>query len=193
MSRITLAQSLAGWVGSTLGAPGHPGRDHCFQIRPQFRIPGAGKVDLLTLRHESGGPEHFRIDLWTILPGAVREKDVDGMLRRLQAFGAWYADLVEHAETQGFRPAHELSIRGNLAGRTVLRSPLVDLLSGGGSSIFLWSWTRTAAGIDLLPAYDRTSPLRAARIQLKALLDHLPWEDRSEEPERAAEPTRATC
>src|SRR5260221_1148355 len=89
MSDTTLTKSLAGWVGSTLNAPGSPGREHCFQVHPLFRIPGAGRVDLLTVRHETGGLDRFRIDLWTILPRALEDKDVDAMMRRLHAFEAW--------------------------------------------------------------------------------------------------------
>ena len=186
MSDTTLTKSLAGWVGSTLNAPGSSGREHCFQARPLFRIPGAGRVDLLTVRHETGGPDRFRVDLWTILPRALQDKDLDAMMRRLHAFEAWYAELIEQAETQGFRPGHRLSVRGNLVGKSVRRSPLVDLLSHWGSSVFFWTWKRAGAGLEILPAYDRAPALGAARAQLKTLLDHLPWEDRVEREEAAA-------
>src|SRR5579872_5334441 len=119
MNGNILAKSLAAWVGSTLNAPGSPGREHCFQMRPQFRIPGAGRVDLLTVLHETGGLDRFRVDLWRIVPRALLEKDVDGMMRRLHAFEAWYAELIEHAETQGFSPGHRISVRGHLVGRAV--------------------------------------------------------------------------
>ena len=193
MSDSTLARSLAGWVGSTLNVPGSPGREHCFQIRPLFRIPGAGRVDLLTVRHETGGPDRFRVDLWNIVPRALADKDVDGMMRRLHAFEAWYAELIEHAETQGFSPGHRISVRGNLVGSSIHRSPLVDLLSHWGSSMFFWTWKRAGSGLEVLPAYDRAPALKAARTQLKALLDHLPWEDSAEREEAAAaKPTKAT-
>jgi len=193
MSGNTLAKSLAGWVGSTLNAPGSPGREHCFQIRPQFRIPGAGRVDLLTVRHEIGGPDRFRVDLWCIVARGLLEKDVDAMMRRLHAFEAWYAELIEHAEMQGFSPVHRISVRGNLVGSAVRRSPLVDLLSHWGSSLFFWTWKRADAGIEVEPAYDRAPALRAARLQLRGLLDHLPWEDCADREEPAAKPTKATC
>ena len=77
MSSTTLTKSLERWVGSTLNAPDSPGREHCFQVRPLFRIPGAGRVDLLTVRHESGGFDRFRVDLWNIVPRPLGEKDVD--------------------------------------------------------------------------------------------------------------------
>jgi hypothetical protein len=192
MNGNTLAKSLAGWVGSTLNAPGSPGREHCFQIRPQFRIPGAGRVDLLTVRHETGSPDRFRVDLWTIVSRALLEKDVDAMMRRLHAFEAWYAELIEHAETQGFSPDHRISVRGNLVGKAVRRSPLVDLLSHWGSAIFFWTWTRSGSEVEVLPAYDRAPALKAARTQLKGLLDHLPWEDSAERGESVTKATRAS-
>ena len=192
MSDTPLANALANWVGSTLKAPGTPGRDHCFELRPRFRIPGAGSVDLLTVRHDMGSGDRFRVDLWGILPGSVREKHVDAMTRRLHAFQAWYAELIEHAETQGFTPGHRLSVRGNLVGKSVRHSPLINLLSHWGSSMFFWTWTSSAAGLEVLPAYDRAPALKAARTQLKALLDHLAWEDSSEREEPAAKPTKAT-
>jgi hypothetical protein len=193
MSESILAKSLAGWVGSLLNAPGSPRREHCIQIRPQFRIPGAGRVDLLTVRHEIGGPNRFRVDLWNIVPRSLGEKDVDAMTRRLHAFEAWYAELIEHAETQGFSPDHRVSVRGNLVGKGIRRSPLVNLLSHWASSIFFWTWHRAGSGMEVVPAYDRAPALKAARLQLKALLDHLPWEDVADREEPAAKPTRATC
>jgi len=193
MTDRALAQALAGWVGSTLNAPGSSGREHCFQIRPQIRIPGAGRVDLLSIRHETGSFDHFRVDLWTIHPRTVGEREVDAMMRCLQAFQAWYAELIEHAETQGFRPGHQVSVRGNLVGKSVCRSGFVDLLSHWGSSIFFWTWTRAATGLDLLPAYDRAPSLKSARTQLKSLLDHLPWEDCGEKEDSVGSPTKATC
>lgn len=192
MSGNTLAKGLAGWVGSTLNAPG-TGREHCFQVRPSFCIPGAGRVDLLTLRHETGNPDHLRIDLWNILPRAVADRDVDGMLRRVHAFQAWYAELIEHAATQGFSPGHRLCVRGNLAGRSICRSRFVDLLSHWGGTIFFWTWTRTAAGLEVLPGYDRAPSLKSARSQLRSLIDHVPWEDSVEPEESEANPIRATC
>lgn len=180
MGRSTLATSLAAWVGSTLNPPGGPGQEHCFQVRPQFRIPGAGPVDLLTVRHDTGRPDRFRVDLWNIQPRAVEAPDVDAMLRRLHAFVAWTAELTEHAETQGFSPRHTISVCGNLVGKTVRRSPLVSLLSHWGSSIFFWTWNRRRGGLDVQPAYDRAPSLKTARLQLKGLLDHLPWKDTAE-------------
>lgn len=177
MKTVALTKALAGWVGVTLHAPGSPGREHCFQVRPRFRIPGAGRVDLLTVRHDAGTPDRFRVDLWVVLPHAVEERDVDAMLRRLHAFEAWYAELSEHAETQGFRPGHRISVCGNIAGSSVRRSPLVDLLSHWGSSLYFWTWRRAGDGIDVLPAYDKAPSLKAARMQLRSLLDHLPWQD----------------
>ena len=177
MNGNTLTKALAGWVGSTLNAPDHPGNEHCFQVRPQFRIPGAGRVDLLTVRHVTGTPDRFRVDLWVILPRVVEERDVDAMTRRILAFQAWYAELTEHAETQGFTAGHLITISGNLVGRSVRRSPFVDLLSHWGSSLFFWTWKRAGDGIDVLPAYDKAPAVKAARLQLKGLLDHLPWQD----------------
>jgi len=193
MSDTPLANALADWVGTTLNTPGSPGRDHCFELRSQFRIPGAGSVDLLTVRHEAGSVDRYRIDLWEILPGTVLEKHVDGMTRRLHAFQAWYAELIEHAETQGFSPGHRLSVRGNLVGKGVRQSPLITLLSHWGSSMFFWTWKKAGAGLEVLPAYDRAPALKAARTQLKGLLDHLSWEDCTERQEKAARPTKATC
>ena len=184
MSGTTLTKALAGWVGSTLHTPGAPGNEHCFQVRPHFRIPGAGRVDLLTVRHVAGTPDRFRVDLWVIVPRIVEERDVDTMTRRILAFQAWYAELTEHAETQGFSAGHRISVAGNLVGRSIRSSPLVDLLSHWGSSVFFWTWKRAGAGIDVLPAYDKAPALRAARLQLKGLLDHLPWQDWVEREER---------
>jgi hypothetical protein len=192
MSGNTLVKCLAGWVGSTLCGPGNRGREHCFQIRSQVRIPGAGRVDLLTLRHETGGPDRFRVDLWNILPGHVGERDVDAMMRRTTAFQAWYAELIEHAETQGFSPGHRVSVHGNLVGRSVCRSRFVGLLSNWGSSIFFWTWRRAGSGVEIVPAYDRAPALKSARETLKGLLNHLPWKDTGEWEESGVQAVRAT-
>lgn len=193
MSGNILAKDLETWVGSTLNAPGNTGREHCFQVRPRFRIPGAGLVDLLTIRHETGTPDRFRLDFWNILPRAVGDRDVDAMMRRLTAFQAWYAELTEQAETQGFSAGHRILICGNLAGKSVSRSPYVDLLSHWGSTIFFWSWSKSGAGLELTPAYHRPPALRSARTQLRSILDHLRWEDSAEREETLVNPTRATC
>jgi len=180
MSGTTLAKALADWIASTLNEPGNPGREHCFDLRPRFRIPGAGRVDLLTLRHDRGAPERFRIDLWTIQPRTIEQRDADAMLRRIHAFEAWYSELAEHAERQGFSPNHRLSVCGNLVGPAVRRSPLIDLLSHWGSAFFFWTWKRDGADFDVQPAYGPAPALRAFRGQLKGLLDHLPWKDTAE-------------
>ena len=184
MQGSTLAKSLAAWIEGTLNAARGAGPEHCFKLRPRVRIPGAGTVDLLTLRHETGSPDRFRVDLWTILPRALSEADADPMLRRLHAFQAWYSDLVENAETQGFRPDHRLYVCGNLVGSSLRPGALVELLSQSGSSLFFWKWTRKDGVFGVTPAYGRTPALGAARIQLKGLLDHLPWHDAAEREER---------
>ncbi len=185
MKTSTLAQSLAAWIEGTLGASGGTGPEHCFTIRPRVRIPGAGPVDLLTLRHDKGSPDRFRVDLWSILSRPIEEDDADPLLRRLHAFQAWYSDLVESAETQGFRPDHRLYVCGNLVGTALRPSPLLELLSQSGSSLFLWKWKRKDGVFDVTPAYGRTASLGAERAQLKGLLDHLPWQDAAEREERA--------
>ena len=193
MGGSSLARKLSIWVGATLNDPQSPGHEHCFQTRSQFRIPGAGRVDLLTVRHETAKPDRFRVDLWIIQPRTVEAEEIDGMMRRIHAFEAWYAELMEHAETQGFSAHHRISVCGNLVGRSVRRSPFVDLLSHWGASLFFWTWKRAGSGIDVVPAYDRPPALKAARAQLKGLLDHLPWEDCAERDEAAAKPTKSTC
>jgi hypothetical protein len=187
MSRNALAKPLAGWIDATFNAPGPEPKDHCFQIRPRFRIPGAGMVDLLTVRHTRCGSEaksdHFKIGLWSIEAGPIQESDVDGMLRRIHAFQAWYTELLEQAETRGFGPAHRVSVCGNLVGGSIRRSPLVDLLSNWGGSLFFWTWTPSGTRIDVAPSYGKAPSLNSPRAQLKGLLDHLPWEDTGEREE----------
>jgi len=184
VSGNTLVKPLTGWIQRTLAGPGDRAPEHCFQVRPHFRIPGAGTADLLTLRHDKGSPELFRVDLWTILPRALAESDVDPMLRRLHAFQAWYGDLVEKAELLGFGPDHRLTLRGNLVGASLRRRALLDLLSQAGSSLFFWTWKKGRAGLDVAPAYGRNPVPGAARARLKGLLDHLPWHDAAEREER---------
>jgi hypothetical protein len=180
MSGNTLGKSLADWIGATLNEHGNPGREHCFDQRTRFRIPGAGRVDLLTIRHDRGTPDRFRIDLWNILPRTITQRDADAMMRRIHAFEAWYSELREHAGRQGFDPKHRLSVCGNLVGPAIRRSPLIRLLSHWGSAFFFWTWKRDGAGIDVQPAYGPSPALGALRGQLKGLLDHLPWTDAAE-------------
>lgn len=177
MSGTRLAAALKSWIETTLHAPGASDRDHCVDLRARFRIPGAGRVDLLSLRHARGKPDRFRVDLWTILPRAIDEDDLDPVLRRLHAFRAWYGDLVEHAETQGFSPKHHVSVCGNLVGTELRAGPLTDLLSHSGSSVFFWTWSRHRGVFTVAPAYGRAPALAGARSQLRGLLNHLPWED----------------
>ncbi len=189
-----LAETLARWIESTL-APDTPAGDrHCFEIRRRFRIPGAGEVDLLTVRHllpSPSGPDHFAVDLWSIDPATIGDGTVDAMTRRLHAFRAWYADLLETAETQGFSPAHRVSVCGNLVGAAIRRSPLIDLLSTSGSSLSFWTWRSKGSALEVSPYYGRTPSLASARTQLKGLLHHLPWEDTSDRPAAEKHPSRS--
>jgi hypothetical protein len=195
MSGNPLAKSLATWIKTTLNAPGAAAPDHCFELRPQFRIPGAGSVDLLTCRHDKGRPDRFRVDLWIIVGRPLGDADTDPMLRRIHAFQAWYCDLVEAAETQGFSPDHRVSLSGNLVGTALRNSPLMKLLSQSGSSLFFWEWRRVRGVFEVRPAYGRPPARGAARTKLKGLLDHLPWHDTAEREERlsrakAGQPSR---
>lgn len=174
MTKTALTKGLARWAGTSLALGG----EHCLQQRSRFRIPGAGSVDLLTVRHLP--PSEFRVNLWSIAPGGVDDRAVDEMGRRIHAFEAWYAELLEHAETQGFSPVHRITVCGNLVGRSVRRSPLVEMLSAWGCSMSFWIWTGTASALDVMPYLGKGPALGSARTQLKALLPHLPWHDTAE-------------
>ena len=174
-----LVTSLHSWAERSLAVGG----EHCVDLRPRFRIPGAGSVDLLTIRHVR---DHFVVGLWSIQAGRLREPAMDAMTRRLHAFEAWYCELVEHAETQGFRSSHRIHVCGNLVAPSVEPSPLVDLLSNWGGALCFWTWKRSASGgLELSPFYGKPPALASGRAQLKGLLHHLPWRDMSEtgEPE----------
>jgi len=174
MLKNALVNSLSRWAERSLRI----GDDHCLELRRHLRLPGAGAVDLLTLRHAR---DHFVVGLWNIQAGAIDERDIDAMTRRVHAFEAWYLELLEHAETQGFGPAHRISVCGNLVGCSVRSSPLANLLSNWGGSLFFWKWTRSpAGGFDVLPCYGKSPALSSARAQLKGLLHHLPWQDTGE-------------
>jgi hypothetical protein len=174
MTKNVLVKSLARWAGKALAVGG----EHCFELRSRFRIPGAGVVDLLSLRHTR---DHFIVGLWGIQAGAIEEASIDAMTRRIHAFQAWYSELQEHAELQGFSSAHRISVCGNLVGSAVRRSPLVDLLSNWGSGLHFWTWKATARGaLEVSPCYGRPPALAPARAQLKGLLHHLPWQDTGE-------------
>lgn len=174
MTKSVLAKALSRWAGTSLALGG----EHCLQHRSRLRIPGAGLVDLLTVRHLQ--PSEFKVSLWAIDPGEVDDRAVDAMSRKLHAFEAWYAELLEHAETQGFSPIHRITVCGNLVGRSVRRSPLVGLLSAWGCSLSFWTWKRTGSAIDVLPYLGKGPALSSARSQLKTLLPHLPWRDTAE-------------
>src|SRR5262245_44498525 len=121
MRRIALVPALHTWAARALAVGG----EHCVDLRPRFRVPGAGAADLLTLRHVR---DQFVVGLWSIHDGPLQDGAIDAMTRRIHAFEAWYCELMEHAETQGFRSAHRISVCGNLVARSVPRSRLVDLL-----------------------------------------------------------------
>ncbi len=184
MRKNALVAALHGWAGRALAVGG----EHCVDLRRHFRIPGAGHADLLTVRHVRN---QFVVGLWSIQDGPLSDRAVDGMTRRLHAFEAWYCELMEHAETQGFRSSHRISVCGNLVGRAIPRSRLVDLLSNWGDALCFWTWRPSeAGGIDLVPYYGKAPALSAGRSQLKSLLSHLPWTDLAEieEPEPQALP-----
>jgi hypothetical protein len=170
MRQNALGKSLAAWAATAL----RDGRDQAFDLHPRFRIPGAGTVDLLTVRRTA---DRIAVGLWSIDPGAVGDAGVDAMARRLHAFEAWYSELREHAETRGFSPVHRIMVCGNLVGRSVRRSPLVSLLSNWGGAICFWTWRKSSGGLEVTPYYSRQPALGAARAELKAVLHDLPWQD----------------
>jgi hypothetical protein len=180
MSKTVLAKALSRWAQSSLTLGG----EHCLQHRQRFRIPGAGVVDLLTVRHLR--PAEFKVNLWSIVPGEVDDRAIDAMSRRLHAFEGWYSELLEHAETQGFSPAHRITVCGNVVGRSVRRSPFVDLLSAWGCSLSFWTWKGTGSAFEVLPYLGKAPTLTSARTQLKALLPHLRWRDTAERDLEAA-------
>src|SRR5437868_5620268 len=171
MLKRALVKLLSTWAERSLAVGG----EHCIDLRPRFRIPGAGVVDLLSVRHAR---DQFMVGLWAIQDGPIDQESVDAMTRRIHAFEGWYAELTEHAETQGFRSAHRISVCGNLMGRSVVRGPLIDLLSNWRGALCFWAGKRTAAGaLSPSPFYGKAPSLVAGRAQLKALLHHLPWRD----------------
>ena len=170
MSKDALVTSLAAWVRETLTL----GRDHCIDSRRQVRVPGAGPVDLVAVRHAG---DRFEVALWSITTGAADDRSVDAMMRRIHAFEAWYSELRERAELQGFSPRHRITVSGNLVARSVRRSPLVDLLSTQSSSVSFWTWRRSAARFDVVPFYGACPALASSRSHLQELFFHLPWED----------------
>src|SRR5690349_13067280 len=103
MLKNALAKSFSTWAARSLAVGG----EHCLELRPRFRIPGAGPVDLLSIRHVRN---RFYVGLWEVRAGRLGERDVDAMSRRIHAFQAWYSELVEHVETQGFRASHRVSV-----------------------------------------------------------------------------------
>jgi hypothetical protein len=185
MAKTALVKSLAAWAGTALRFGG----EHCIETRPRFRIPGAGVADLLTLRHtppsSAGRTDHFVVGLWSMESAVVEDAAVDAMTRRMRAFEAWYSELLEHAETQGFSSGHRISVCGNVVGRSIRRSPLLDLLSNWACALYFWTWKPAARGIELTPYYGKSSGLASARGQLKALLHHLPWQDTGGREEEA--------
>ncbi len=182
MLKNALAKSLSSWAARSMAVGG----EHCLELRPRFRIPGAGAVDLLSIRHVRN---HFGIGLWEIRPGRLDERDLDAMTRRIHAFQAWYSELVEHVETQGFRSSHRVSVYGNLVGRSVSRGPLINLLSHWSGAICFWIWKQTSASaVELTPFTGKAPALGAKRMQLKGLLHHLPWQDMAAGEETEADP-----
>ena len=185
MQKNALAKSLSTWASRSLAVGG----EHCIELRPRFRIPGAGPVDLLSIRHVRN---HFFVGLWDIRPGRLDERAVDAMSRRIHAFWAWYSELLEHVETQGFRSTHRVSVSGNLVGRTVARSRLLDLISHWSGVLCFWTWKRTeSGGIDVSPFFGDAPALGAGRAQLKWLLHHLPWQDMAAAAEAPADAVRS--
>jgi len=161
---------LSGWVRKALTQ----GPEHCVDVHPRVRIPGAGPVDLLSLRHEG---DRFAVGLWSISTREIGDAEVDAMTRRTHAFEAWYSELRERAEFQGFSPSHRIFVCGNIVAPDVRRSPLVDLLSTRGTSLCFWTWKRSATGFEVTPFYGKCPESGSSRKHLRDLLPHLSWKD----------------
>jgi hypothetical protein len=169
LKKNALVTALAAWAPAALSPE--------LDVRRRIRIPGAGPVDLMTVRQTA---DQFAVGLWLIEPGQIRDSEIDAMLRRLHAFDAWYADLVENAEILGFRARHGITVTGNLVGCGIRRSSLADLLTNRGSTVRFWTWRRSGAGIEVAPFCGTGSALAASRSRLKDLLPRLSWEDAGE-------------
>jgi hypothetical protein len=94
------------------------------------------------------------------------------------------AERISHFEER-FSSGHRLSVCGNVVGRSICRSPLVDLLSHWSRRLCLWTWEPGPGGIHLRPCYGKGPDLVSSRGRLKALLHHLPWQDSGEREELA--------
>ena len=78
---------------------------------------------------------------------------------------------------------------GALVGRSVGRSPLVDLLSHWSGAVYFWTWKQSSASmVELTPYTGKAPALGAKRTQLKGLLHHLPWQDMAAAEETEADP-----
>ena len=175
MSSPDLLQHLHGWIK---GNSPPPLTLHCFRLFKAVPLPDGGTISAVSVRHQRSGspraPELVVAELWNLCDGPVQAADVKEMGVALATFRAWYAEILEEAETEGLRRRHRFSVHGNLIGPSVQSSALVDLLSHHGGEVAFWTVRRTPDGTEFEPYYgedQRPSPSVLARM-----LDHLAWD-----------------
>lgn len=181
-------EALCAWLRETYDHPEWRENNHCFLVRRDVRIPECGALDAVSVGHRpptpQGEPDVFSICLWQLEPEGVDLPALDRMGRRLQAFGAWYAEFLEAAQCRGFASRHRVLLRGNLVGASVAPDPLIDLLSHWGRDLAFWTYAADGDRLDVEPYYGTARSLRPARRRLTDLLNHLRWRDLEASPTR---------
>lgn len=179
MKTIEISKHVEEWI-RRVGFPsgdGHP--EHCRKLRRDVTLPGAPKIDFVSVRHAvpawPHAPHLFSVDLWMLVGGAIGEDTVRDMGLALLLFRAGYARILEDAQFRGLRRRHRVTIEGNLLGASVEPGSAVETLSGGRGELTFWTYHDSREGLRIEPHYVEPRTDRSARV-LSTLLSHLPWE-----------------
>jgi len=171
-------QHLSEWIERDYHHPGSTSNLHCLRVLQNVSLPDGSEVSAISVRHQtprsSNGPDLFVAELWNLHDRPIRPVDIKDMCLALATFRAWYSQILEEAELAGLRRRHRFSVHGNLIGRSVNATDIIDLLSHHGGEVAFWTYRDSSGRTEFAP-YCGEEGLDA-KSKLAEMLDHLAWE-----------------
>lgn len=177
MKSTDLVQQLSRWIEKSNCTGGPAGGLHCFRVQKSAGLPGGSRLAAVSVRHEvprgGGAPEVVVVELWNLRRGPVEPSHVSETCLHLSSYRAWYAQVLEKAETRGLKRRHRLTVHANVVGTEVRPSAAADLLSHHGREVAFWTYRLRDGRVEFDPYYGEGRP--APKSVLEPMLDHLAW------------------
>lgn len=182
MSDHRPAVDLVRWLESDSHSPKSRPDTHCFRVYRDVALPGGETLTAVSIWHQiplvPQLPELYFVELWHLQEDPVDEDSVGSMCGILAMFRAWYAAILEKEEFRGRRSRHRFNLHGNVIGRSVVPSRVIDLLSYHGNDVAFWTYRESEGRTEFSP--HGALGTREPNSPLSRMLGHLAWEEPAE-------------